>query len=199
MGDSLPLAELTADRIATVCTTAWGSAAAKTWNRHRATVRSFAAWTSLPGLADALDRRTETPSPSSGLAPAELGRILDSPSQPLRERVLWRLLHESAASVTAVLALNVEDLDLEDRRARSGGRWVTWRSGTAHLLPDLVAGRTSGPLFLTGRRPAPSAGGDRCPHTGRARLSYERAEYLFKRATGHTLRTLRADVGRVRA
>jgi hypothetical protein len=24
------------------------------------------------------------------------------------------------------------------------------------------------------------------------RLSYERAEYLFKRATGHTLRTLRA-------
>ena len=30
------------------------------------------------------------------------------------------------------------------------------------------------------------------PHTGRARLSYERAEYLFKRATGHTLRSLRA-------
>ena len=38
-----------------------------------------------------------------------------------------------------------------------------------------------------------------CPHTGRARLSYERAEYLFKQATrplhpagaGYTLRTLR--------
>ena len=192
LGDSLPLDELTADRVATVCTTAWGSAAARTWNRHRATVRSFAAWSARPGLADALDRRPEKAAPSPPIPPAALAALLDSPTHALRERTLWRLLHESSAPVTAVLALNVEDLDLDDRRARSGGRWVTWRSGAAGLLPGLVAGRPSGPLFLTDRRPSPSAPADRCPHTGRARLSYERAEYLFKRATGHTLGSLRA-------
>jgi len=189
LGDSLPLDELTADRVASVCATAWGSAAAKTWNRHRAALRSFAVWSSLPGLADGLERRVETAAVAS---PVPAASLLDSPALPLRERALWRLLLESSATVTTVLALNVEDLDLEDRRARSGGRWVTWRSGAARLLPDLVAGRTSGPLFLTERRASASTVGDRCPHTGRGRLSYERAEYLFKRATGGTLRSLRA-------
>ncbi|SDQ69912.1 RNA polymerase sigma factor [Thermostaphylospora chromogena] len=35
---------------------------------------------------------------------------------------------------------------------------------------------------LAARAPAPA---DLCPHTGRRRLSYERAEYLFKQATRH--------------
>ena len=53
-----------------------------------------------------------------------------------------------------------------------------------------------GPVFLADRRPGPSrtpAAADRCPDTGRTRLSYERAEYLFTRATGRdaTLRLLR--------
>jgi hypothetical protein len=96
--------------------------------------------------------------------------------------------------VRAVLALNVEDLDLQDRRARSGTRWVSWRAGTAKLLPQLLAGMTRGPVFLADRRPGPArmpAEADRCPETGRGRLSYERAEYLFKRATGATLRQLK--------
>ena len=112
----------------------------------------------------------------------------------LRERTLWRLLHESGAGVGAVLALDVEDLDLDDRRARSGAGWVSWRAGTARLLPELLAGRTRGPLFLADRRPGPGrmpAEADRCPDTGRGRLSYERAEYLFKQATGATLRMLK--------
>jgi hypothetical protein len=59
----------------------------------------------------------------------------------------------------------------------------------AALLEELTAGRSAGPLFLTERR----SGSDR------QRLSYERAEYLFKQTTrrldptgqGYTLRQLR--------
>ncbi|MEV0085611.1 sigma-70 family RNA polymerase sigma factor [Saccharopolyspora sp. NPDC050642] len=202
LGDRLPPADLTAEQVARVFGTAWGSVAAKTWNRHRAAIRSFGAWAGLDDLAADLDRRAETRSPALPIDPAQLDEIWNRPGIPLRERTLWRLLHESGAAVTAVLSLNVEDLDLDDRRARVAGAWVSWRSGTASLLPELVAGRTRGPLFLTDRRPGPSRtprDGDLCPETGRSRLSYERAEYLFKRATaaldptgdGCTLRRLK--------
>ncbi|MEV4423572.1 RNA polymerase subunit sigma, partial [Patulibacter sp. NPDC049589] len=110
----------------------------------------------------------------------------------VRERALWCLLRESSAKVGAVLALNVEDLDLADRSARDGT--IVWRSGTARLLPELIAGRTRGPLFLSDRRPGPGrrpAEGDLCPETGRRRLSYERAEYLCKQATGGSLGRMR--------
>ncbi|MEU1393820.1 MULTISPECIES: hypothetical protein [unclassified Nonomuraea] len=103
---------------------------------------------------------------------------------------------ESGASAAAVLALNVEDLDLPARRAAM----VTWGDGAAPLLEELVAGRTRGPLFLADRRPAPARTpdpADLCPETGRRRLSYERAEYLFKKASGgYTLSRLAASARR---
>jgi integrase/recombinase XerD len=50
-------------------------------------------------------------------------------------------------------------------------------------------------VFLTDRRASPGrapAAVDLCPHTGRARLSYRRAEELFSEATGGwTLHQLR--------
>ncbi len=61
-------------------------------------------------------------------------------------------------------------------------------TGTARILPRLLRGRTAGPVFLAGRR-APASGSrapsaeDVCPATGRGRLSYPRAEYLFKQAS----------------
>ncbi|WP_373870314.1 site-specific integrase [Planomonospora parontospora] len=203
VGDRTPLASLTADDVARVFAAAWGEAAASTWNRHRSAVRSFGSWASMEHLAAGLDRRAETRPRTEGIGRAQLEALWNRLDLPLRERTLWRLLHESGAGVTAVLSLNVEDLDLDDRRARAGGSWVSWRSGTARLLPDLVAGRARGPLFLTDRRPGPSrapARADLCPETGRRRLSYERAEYLFKQTTrsldpaggGYTLRQLRS-------
>ncbi len=201
LGEHMPLASLTADQVARVFATAWDEAAAKTWNRHRSAVRSFGAWASMD-LATGLDRRAETRPRAETIGSAQLDALWSRPDLPLRERTLWRLLHESAAAVTAVLSLNVEHLDLDDRRARAGDAWVSWRSGTARLLPHLLAGRTRGPLFLADRRPGPSrmpAAADLCPDTGRGRLSYERAEYLFKQATksldpaggGYTLRQLK--------
>ncbi|GAA3414544.1 RNA polymerase sigma factor [Streptosporangium vulgare] len=223
LGDDTPLPDVTATRVAEIFGAAWGDAAPATWNRHRGAVRSFCAWAAaqepptsgagtraagrgspvgdlgggvLRDLAAGLGRRPEPRGRTHPMDRPQVEALWERPDIAPRERALWVLLHESAAGAGPVLSLNVEDLDLAGRRGRAatGSGWVHWRSGTAELLPYLVAGRRRGPLFLSDRRPGPGrppAPGDLCPETGRRRLSYERAEYLFKRATGHTLDQLR--------
>ncbi|MFE1516839.1 hypothetical protein ACFW9I_08465 [[Kitasatospora] papulosa] len=76
----------------------------------------------------------------------------------------------------------MEDLYPQDKRGKitaKGGatEWIPWQSGTAQLLPRLIA---RGPLFLTNRKaPAGTPTLDVCPETGWARLSYRRAEEIF--------------------
>jgi integrase/recombinase XerD len=115
---------------------------------------------------------------------------------PLRDQALWHVLHESGATIERVLALNVSDVD---PRGRSRIKDVRWRATTAQLITLLLAGRAAGPVFLTDRRaPADTPAADRCPHTGRGRLSYRRAAEIFADATrgldpqgrGWTLRQL---------
>lgn len=72
------------------------------------------------------------------------------------------------------------------RRCTEGGAAdiIVWRTPTARLLPRLLEGRRSGPVFLTARRarvelPTP----DIDPGAGRARLSYRRAAECFAVAT----------------
>jgi integrase/recombinase XerD len=107
----------------------------------------------------------------------------------LRDKTYWKMLYESAGRENELLCLNVEDLDLSNKRgvvlAKGGAvEWIHWMSGTARLLPRLLGQRHHGPLFLTDRRaPARTPTLDICPQTGRARLSYRRAEELFERAT----------------
>lgn len=127
---------------------------------------------------------------------------------PLRELTLWHLLHESRASVEQVLALDVDHLDLIRRRTKDrSSAPLSWGPGTARLLPMLLAGRTAGPVFVTDRRaPATTPSADRCPLTGRGRLSYRRAAELFTAATrpldpagrGWTLLVLRDRAPRTR-
>ncbi|MEV4894161.1 sigma-70 family RNA polymerase sigma factor [Nonomuraea sp. NPDC055795] len=194
LGPRTPLDAVDAAKVARVFALAWGTAAPKTWNRHRAAVRSFSAWAAIPDLSTDLERRTESRERRPAMDGPGLRALWRHPS--LRERTLWRLIHESGAGAKTVLSLNVEDLDLEARRARVGRTWITWGYGTAELLPDLLAGRSRGPVFLADRRPAPARRpkpADLCPETGRGRLSYERSEYLFKQASGgftlHQLKT----------
>ena len=111
---------------------------------------------------------------------------------PLRERALWRLLYDSASRAEAVLGLDVPDPDLANRQARArvkGGdiHLLHFQTGAARLLAKLTAGRESGPVFLTERRAAShrvTAAADLDPGSGRARLSYEMAEQLFKEHSG---------------
>jgi integrase len=72
------------------------------------------------------------------------------------------MLYETAARVSEILALNVEDLDLEQRRApirpTGGGiEFVYWDTGTAHLLPGCCACPTAR------RAPAARHPATRCP------------------------------------
>ncbi|MFJ2186556.1 hypothetical protein ACIOJE_01170 [Kitasatospora sp. NPDC087861] len=171
----------------------------RTLNRELSTLRAAVAWWRAQHWLDGdpttdLHPRSRPEPATTPLTPDDL-RALFALRAPLREQALWHLLHESGAAIETVLALNIDDLDLPCRRTlpRPGRAAVHWQTGTARLLPLLTAGRTTGPLFLTDRRaPAGTPTTDRCPHTGRARLSYRRAAELFTTHTpGWTLRQLR--------
>jgi integrase/recombinase XerD len=109
----------------------------------------------------------------------------------LREHAFWRLLADSGAGAARVLALDVGHLDLQRHRTRARpgdgpGAGLAWQEATSRVLCWLLAGRASGPVFVTGRR-APASDGyltaDRCPVTGRARMSYRRAAEVFTALT----------------
>lgn len=203
LGPARQLAAVPGDEIAAALWRLWGGSAPATWNRNRAAVVSWLGWCSgkkrwpAPQLPPDAERRKESNDATRALPRTRVERLLSRRDVPLREKTLWRMLYETAARASEVLALNVEDLDLEQRRApvRSKGgdaELVYWDTGTAHLLPRLLrlpdgTSRTCGPLFLAARRPVPArrpAQRDICPHTGRARLGYDRARVLFKKHTG---------------
>jgi integrase len=210
LGPHRQLAAVPGDEVAAALRRLWGNRAPATWNRNRAAVVSWLNWCAsrkrwpAPQLPADAERRTEHADRTRALPRARIERLLSRRDIPLREKTLWRMLYETAARAGEILALNVEDLDLEQRRAavRSKGgdtEFVYWDTGTARLLPRLLrlpdgTSRTSGPLFLASRRPVPArrpAERDICPHTGRGRLGYDRARVLFRRYTGLQLHRLR--------
>ena len=171
----------------------WGGGAATTFNVRLASLRSACGYWRDQGwlTGDPLVRLRARPAPpdtSKALSTQRVADILGSDA-PLRERVLWHLLYESSARAEEVLMLDVPDLDSTNRCAvvtRKGGARdvIAWQTGTARLLPRMVAGRRTGPVFLTDRRAKPSVAlVDVDPTTGRARLSYRRAAELFETHT----------------
>jgi integrase/recombinase XerD len=168
----------------------FGELAAATRARHLSTLRAAVAWWAVQGwlAADPTIRLRHPRVPvdrTRALTRAQVEALWELPGVALRERTLWRLLYESAARSAEVLGLDVEELDLPNKRAavtRKGNRRdvIHWQTGTARLLPRLIAGRRRGPLFLTERRACrPVAALDLDPASGRARLSYRRAAALF--------------------
>ncbi|WP_406314658.1 tyrosine-type recombinase/integrase [Streptosporangium sp. NBC_01639] len=176
LGRDRPLAEVTDAEIGTVLADLWGTSAPATWNRNRAAIASWLVWCqakkhwAAPSLPADVERRKESADETRAVAKTTIHRLLSRRDIPLREKTLWRMLYETAARAAEILALNVEDLDLEHRRApvRSKGgavEWVYWDSGTAHLLPRLLrlpdgSSRTRGPLFLSERLNRPGFDGD---------------------------------------
>jgi integrase/recombinase XerC/integrase/recombinase XerD len=181
------------DRVAGWFTFVWGGCAAKTFNTRLSALGSACAywrrqeWLSGDPLVRLRTRRVP-PDNSKALTRSLVAAILGSDA-PVRERLLWTLLYESTARAEEVLLLDVSDLETANRRAvvtRKGGARdvIVWQTGTARLLPRLLAGRKTGPVFLTDRKAKPSVALiDIDPITGRARLSYRRAAELFERHT----------------
>ena len=219
IGQHLPAQKLRAvspEALSRALDAAYPQASPNAWNRHVATLRSFCGFCArhgwLPdGVTNTLERRRPPADHTRALSAADLDRLWARKDVPVRDRCLWRMLFETAARSQEVLRLNIEDLDLAQRRAvtvRKGGAvdYLHWASGTARLLPYVIDGRTSGPLFTSSRpiqtRRAPAAG-DIDPTTGHARLSYARAAQVFTHATGgwtlhqlrHTALTLLAEAG----
>ncbi|MET9830046.1 site-specific recombinase [Streptomyces sp. NPDC006385] len=166
---------------------------ADTVNRELSIARKAVGWWRAQGWIEAdptigIERRPAPQDRTKALSKPQI-TALWALETSVREKTFWKLLYESAARAEDVLCLNVEELFPADKRGRvvsRGGavQWIHWRSGTARLLPRLIAGRTRGPLFLTDRKaPARTPTPDICPTTGRARLSYRRAEEIFEQGT----------------
>jgi integrase len=203
IGAGRALAGVADDELSVALVELWGERSEATWNRNRAAVNSWLSWCATkkrwaaPAVPAECERRKEHVDHTKDLPKAAIDRQLSRRDVPLREKTLWRMLYETAARASEILALNVEDLDLDNRRAaiRSKGgeiEWVYWGIGTAHLLPRLLrlpdgSARTGGPVFLAHHQPVPArrpGKSDICPHTGYARLGYDRARVLLAGYTG---------------
>jgi integrase/recombinase XerD len=126
----------------------------------------------------------QRPAAVQPLDAAQLAALFAAPAG-LREQAFWRLLLDTGAAAEAALALDASALN-------RAGRWIRTApsdqrplsSHTSDLLGWLLAGRVTGPLFLTDRRaPAGTATTDLCPLTGKGRLSYRRAAEIFTEYT----------------
>ena len=164
---------------------------ARTVNREVSALRSAAGWWLDQGwIASDLTAELRHRQPdglAAPLAAAQVDQLLRLPVS-LREHAFWRLLFDSGAGAAQVLALDAEHLDLQRHRTRARpGDWpgagIEWQEATSQVLRWLLAGRTGGPVFVTGRRSTAPLPADRYAVTGQARMSYRRAAELFTTLT----------------
>jgi integrase len=201
-GEDADPAALDPDAVAQWVIEQWGSRSAERWNTVIKALRAAANYWEAQGwtTADPAVRLTLKRPPRAGnrsLSRERVEQLLTRPDVPLRDRLLWRMLYETAARVAELLALDVEDLDMPNRCVRvtrKGGAkdLVVWQTATARLLSRYLKSRTDGPLFVTERRARVELPPGDLDSRGRARLGYRQAENIFKAASGGaTLHMLR--------
>lgn len=194
------LDDIDTDQLTAALDRRWGNLAPATYNRHRAALVSLWAlateqgWTHHNPARD-IDRRQDpnATNSSTALTVSELDTIWNNPDHRLRERTLWIMLYETAAPAPTILALNIDQLDLDARTATTSNGPLWWTAATDTHLRQHLTDRRAGPVFIAARRPTRATPPtDTDPNTGHRRLSYRRAAELFAAASsGRTLHDLR--------
>ena len=185
LGRDRPLAGVTDTEIGTALTELWGRCAPATWNRNRAAITSWLIWCqtkkrwAAPSVPADAERRKENADETRAVAKTTIHRLLSRRDIPLREKTLWRMLYETAARDAEILALNVENLDLEHRRApvRSKGGATEWGVlGPRHRPPAAPATPAPGRQHAHARPAVPvrTPPGPRPPSGGRRHLPAHR-------------------------
>ncbi|WP_220039886.1 tyrosine-type recombinase/integrase [Nonomuraea aridisoli] len=141
---------------------------------------SFTTWAQRQDLlatnpARRLERRKATRRGDRAIPAARLDSLFTDPKHALRERLLWRLLYDTGRQSRGT--------PHPQRRGPRPGvpprpRRLQGRRHRIRALGHPNSSATASPAD----RPHPRAG-VLCPDTGRGRLSYPRAEYLFKIAS----------------
>ncbi len=169
---------------------------ARTVNREISALRSALGWWRDLGWIETdpiagLRHLTSGPAALPALTERQVAAVFGL-SAGLREQVLWRLLYDSRQPADVVLAMDAAMVDLNRRVAtlrQTSPAWVPgtrigWHPETSALLAWMLSGRRWGPLFLTDRRAATGVpSNDVCPVSGKARMSYRRAEEIFTTCT----------------
>ena len=181
---SRPLAGVSGEELAGLLEQLWGQCAPATWNRNRGAVAAWLSWCAAsrlpaPVLPASAERRREHLNATRAVPRPAIDRALSRRDVPLRE-TLWRMLYETAARASEVLALNIEDPGLDARRAPDplqGRRHRMDLLGLRHRAPAAPPhprppGRAGVRLRAPPRpRPPPrSQGPVPCHRTGQARL-----------------------------
>jgi integrase len=182
LGPDRELADVHELEIGGALTALWGAAAPATWNRDRAAVSSWLGWCSgkarwaAPALPGTCERRAKPREETRAVDRATIDRICTRRDIPLRERVLWRMLYETASRASPCSRST-------SRTATSTTAAPASRSRRAHRMDRL------GPRHRPAATPLPQR--PLCPDTGRGRLGYDRARVLIKQHTGLSLHALR--------
>jgi hypothetical protein len=176
------LADVDDSEIANALETLWGDAAAATWNRNRAAVGSWLSWCDTtkrwpaPTLPPDCERHAEHADHTSDLPKRAIDRQLSRRDIPLREKTLWRMLYETAARASEILALDVEQLDLANRRSPCAPKAARPNGCTGVPAPRTSSHASSASPTAPAAPPAPcsSPSANPCPRDSHRPGTYAR-------------------------
>ena len=113
LGASRPLAEVSGEELAGLLEQLWGQCAPATWNRNRGAAAAVLVRRQrlpAPVVSASAERRREHLNATRAVPRPAIDRALTRRDVPLREKTQGRMLYETAARASEVLALTIDDL-----------------------------------------------------------------------------------------
>ena len=127
IGADIPIDQVHPEHLLQAFLDRWGEGTANTWNTRKIAVGSFLSFCRSRGWIDhdpmsLIDRRRPSRDRTSKVIPAStLETLWTRRDVHLREKVLWRLLYETAARANEALSLDIEELDFHLRPSNHYG------------------------------------------------------------------------------